>query len=327
MPTFAACLKWAPLRAEVDPLTGAVDVDARFTGVSPADEAALEWALRLAEATGGRVVAISAGPAGAEAILRDALAAGADDALLVEIAPETSSLEVARSLASALAGVDVVCCGDYSLDRGSGSVPAFLAAELGAAQALGLIEARLDEAVDGTAGGSAGGFRVIRRLDQGRREVLAVATPAVLSFEGGLELRRAPLPRVLAARTAAVTHRPRPASLARAVPVTEVGRGPYRPRARVLPPPSGDTRQRVLTLTAALIEHDPPQLVELEPEAAAAAILDQLRLWGQLPGQPEGPPPHEDRDDQVDRLPSPEPAEPAGPAGSAPGADAPATDP
>jgi electron transfer flavoprotein beta subunit len=273
---IAVCLKWVPTRAEVDPLTGAVDVDERFTGVSAADRAALEWALRLAEPTGSDVLVVTAGPPSADGVLRDALAAGAARAVRVDIDPEADSSAVAVAVAPVLDEVAVVCCGDYSLDRGSGSVPAFLAAELGAAQASGLVDA----AADGDPGGA---IRVTRRLDQGRREVLSVGAPAVLSFEGGLELRRASLPRVLTARSAPIEVWSAPPGAIAPGAVTEVSRGPYRPRARVLPPPIGDTRQRVLSLTGALVEHSPPQLVELAPAEAATAIIEQLRTWGYLP--------------------------------------------
>lgn len=269
--TVAACLKWVPVRAEVDPLTGAVVVDPRFSGMSSADRSALEWSLRLADVLDVPVVAVTAGPVDADAVLRDALAAGASEARRVATTADDTSEDVAAALASVLADAEVVCCGDYSLDRGTGSVPAFLAAELGAAQALGLLE--LDP--------GSWPLRVTRRLDQGRREILSVPPPAVLSFEGGRELRRAPLPRVLAARRAVVEVSTAPPRRS-ASPVVEVARGPYRPRARVLPPPQGDARDRVLALTGALVARTPPQLLELEPPEAAAAIVEQLRAWGHL---------------------------------------------
>ena len=75
------------------------------------------------------------------------------------------------------------------MDRGTGSVPAFLAHELGNAQALGLVEVDTGHAVD-----RAVDCACVRRLDGGRREVLDVAAPAVLSVEGSVRrLRRAPL--------------------------------------------------------------------------------------------------------------------------------------
>ena len=284
MTSLAVCLKWVPTRIEVDPITGAAQADARFSGTSAADQSALEWALRLAEGSDDEVVVVTAGPAGADQVLRDAVAAGAGRAVRVDVALDAPSSQVARALASALRGVDLTCCGDYSLDRGTGSVPAFLAGELSAAQALGLVDA---EAAG--PGDPARSLRVTRRLDQGRREILTVTAPAVLSFEGRLELRRAPLRRLLEAAHVAIEVVPGPVVLSGPAVVTEVRRGPYRPRARALPPPAGDTRQRILSLTGALTQQTPPQLLELEPAEAAARILEQLRTWGHLPHRASDP--------------------------------------
>uniref|UniRef100_UPI00191C2F08 hypothetical protein n=1 Tax=Allosalinactinospora lopnorensis TaxID=1352348 RepID=UPI00191C2F08 len=56
-PLIVAALKWAWARSSVDPLTGAARVGPHDAGVSAADYAALEHALRLAERWGGTVVA------------------------------------------------------------------------------------------------------------------------------------------------------------------------------------------------------------------------------------------------------------------------------
>jgi electron transfer flavoprotein beta subunit len=260
-------------------------------GVSPADEAALEIALRLA-GRGGSVdaagpveadstitsssvtVASVAGPA-ADDVLRSAAAVGADRLVRVDqgsgVPPCSAS--VAAMLASVLSEADIVLCGDYSLDRGSGSVPAFLAGELGAAQALGLV------AVDHEP--PAIPLRVVRRLDGGRREVLEVPTPCVLSVEGSIaRLRRAALPDTLASRTATVEVVPSPGPTATIEPVDVE---PYRPRARVMPGPVGDTLDRVRSiLDVGGAEPSHRETVHLEPEAAADRILQQLRDWGHL---------------------------------------------
>ncbi|HET6794341.1 MAG TPA: mycofactocin-associated electron transfer flavoprotein beta subunit, partial [Acidimicrobiales bacterium] len=225
MSFVAAAIKWVDLRARVDPLTGEVATDPLTSSVSDADLAALEWSLRLGEAWGWETVAVTAGPPGAEAVLRTALSAGVDRALRVDMAPDSPSASVAAGLAGALEGAGVVLCGDWSLDRGSGSVPPFLAARLGAAQACGLV---------GLEPGEAGTVVAERRLDGGRRERLRATSPAVLSVEGSTaRLRRAAMPAVLASRSATVevvrgpTGGPRP----------PVGRHrPLRPRPRVLPP-------------------------------------------------------------------------------------------
>jgi electron transfer flavoprotein beta subunit len=271
----AVALKWVDRRPEVDPLTGAVQTDPRTSGTSPADDAALEWGLQAAEAWGGEVLAVTAGPPGADAVLRQSLAAGAGRAVRVDLDPATSSEDVAAGLAPVVADAGLVLCGDWSLDRGSGSVPAYLAAHLGAAQALGCTDLAVDPATPGQ-------VRAERRLDGGRRERVVVPSPGVVSVEGRAgRLRRAPLDGVLRARRQ-VIEVVAPARLGRAPRPLPVRSGPFRPRARALPPPPAglDARQRVLALTGALVERTPPQLVVLEPAAAADRILDQLRAWG-----------------------------------------------
>ena len=274
---IGVCVKQVDLRPEVDPLTGAVaETDARFAGVSAADQAALEIALQLAEAWPAEVVAVTVGPRRADAALRDCLAAGAGRAVRVDLDAGAPSRVVGAALAAQLSDAEVVCCGDWSLDRGSGSVPAFLAEELGAAQALGLV------AVEP---GTSGALDVERRLDQGRRELLRVHTPAVISVEAGsARLRRAGLSGVLAARHAAIEVATPPA--VPPDPVRMVSTAPYRPRARMLNAPSSelDARGRILALTGALSDHEPPRIVTLGPEEAADALLDQLRVWGYLDG-------------------------------------------
>jgi len=132
---IAAVLKWVDLRPDVDPLEGTVRHDDRTSGFSLADAAALECALLLGEAWQLPVAAITAGPPGAQAVLRDAAAFGPRRLVLVTADIDAPSEAIAEALAPLLDGAAVVCCGDYSADRGSGSVPAFLAHQLEAAQA------------------------------------------------------------------------------------------------------------------------------------------------------------------------------------------------
>lgn len=272
-PGVAACLKSVDRRPDVDPLTGAVIHDPRSAGTSDADDAALEWALRIGERWGLPVVAITAGPPDADGVLRSALAAGAGRAIRVPGAPDAPSAAVAAALAAVMPDVALTVCGNWSIDRGSGSVPAFLAAHRGAAQALGLVS--LDPGPD-----AGSGIRADRRLDGGRRERLHVPLPAVISVEGGsARLRRAPLASVVASRSA-------PVEVAPAGPTDAVvpgRRAPLRPRSRSRPAPASTTaRERILELTGALTDPTPPQRLVLEPAAAAGRLIDQLRAWGYL---------------------------------------------
>jgi electron transfer flavoprotein beta subunit len=254
---IAVCWKWV-----------AAEGDERWAGVSDADHAALEVGLQLAAAGGDTVTVVSVGGPGAAAGLREALATGASHAVRVDAPSDLASDAVAAALAGVIAGAAWVVCGDVSTDRGSGSVPAFLAAELGFAQALGLVE---------VAAGAVP-LHVVRRLDGGRRELLAVSASAVLSVEGAVaRLRRASLRAELAAHHAAIEvvagpHGPRD----HADLVT-----PYRPRARAVAAPSGPALARMLQLTDAIgATATTHELVTLEPAAAADRILAALAEWG-----------------------------------------------
>jgi len=275
---IAVCWKWVSLDRERE-------ADRRWSGVSAADEAALEVALTIAETaspetgdsengasgTPCEVTVICLGPAGADDVLRDALAVGADVAKRLDASTELDSQVVAVALAEHLHEHDLVLCGDYSLDRGTGSVPAFIAGELSSAQTLGLLEVHpADQPFDP--------LRVVRRLDGGRREILDVAPPAVLSVEGSAAtLRRASLAASLAARTASVDVARGPHGR---LPESEVH--PYRPRARVLPAPAGGSLDRVRQILDVGGGDVHAELVTLDPPAAASKILDQLREWGYL---------------------------------------------
>lgn len=272
---IAACLKFVDRRPEVDRLSGEVHTDVRSSGLSDADQAALEWALRLGDQWEEEVVALSAGGAEAEAVLHEAMACGATRAIRVDIAASVASSTVAAALAAVCEDARLFVCGDWSLDRGSGAVPAYLAGLAGAAQALGLVSL---EAVE------PGVLRAERRLDGGRRERLLVHTPAVISVEGSsARLRRASLAGALNAKRASVEVQ-QPALTATVVQVPSRS-GPFRPRPRILPPPPSDLspRERVLALTGALVERTPPKRVVMEPEEAADFLLEQLREWGELP--------------------------------------------
>jgi electron transfer flavoprotein beta subunit len=269
----AVALKWVDLRPDVDPLAGTVRHDDRTSGFSLADAAALECALLLGEAWQLPVAAITAGPPGARAVLRDAAALGARRMVLVTADIDAPSEAIAEALAPLLDGAAVVCCGDYSADRGSGSVPAFLAHRLDAAQALGLT---------GLTPRTRGCLIAQRRLDGGRREHLQVTAPAVISVEpGAARLRRAPLSGLLAAREAAievaegaVTHGSR---------VQVMRTASYRPRPKMLPPPHDPLpRARLLALTGALTERIPPRVVRASCDEAADELIGYLKDKGYL---------------------------------------------
>ncbi len=266
---ITVCWKWVSLDRERE-------ADQRWSGVSAADEAALEVALQIAAAGGGDVTVICLGPSSADAVLRDAIAVGASTTIRVDASTELDSRVVAIALAEHAAGSDLVLTGDYSLDRGTGSVPAFLADELSCAQALGLIDVRTSDLTPDRLDTEP--LRVMRRLDGGRREALDVTLPAVLSVEGSVaQLRRASLAASLAARTATVGVVNGPHGR---LPEAEVH--PFRPRARVLPAPEGGSLSRVRQILDVGGGEVHAELLTLDPTAAASKIVEQLRDWGYL---------------------------------------------
>ncbi len=278
---LAVCMKWVDTRPEVDPLTGEVADDRRWFAASRADQAALEVALTIGDqllgadrepgepVTGIDVTVVCAGPPPADEMLREALAAGASRAVRVDLDPGLDAAVVAAAVAPVLSGSDLVVCGDWSIDRGTGSFPAFLAHELGAAQALGCTTVGLAGLV----------VEAERRLDGGRRERVRLVGPGVVSVEGGTELRRAGLRAMLASarspiEVVAAPPGPRPGHVLSAS-------GPFRPRSHEIPAPSDDDpRIRLMTVAAAMVEPKVSQAIHLDPVAAADHLLDRLAEWG-----------------------------------------------
>lgn len=311
-PLAVACLRICDLRPQVDPLTGSIGRDPWGIGLSPADAAALEYVLRVADAWSGRVVAVAVGPASIEPVLVEVSALGAsvvrvsttgtdtdpgaDTEHAYEVELGADEHDLARTIVAALepwGPPAVVVCGDRSADRGTGALPGFLAHQWGAAQALGLVSLE----VEPTRTGTAPHLLAQRRLDGGWREQLRVPLPAVCSVEGaGVRLRRASLAGTLAADSSAVRlERSSPmANPERERPVALVRVGAsrsYRPRTRVLPaPPADDPRIRLLDLTGALTTPDPPTVIGPVGAADAAdELIGFLVRHGYL-----GPPPTAD---------------------------------
>ena len=111
--------------------------------VNEPDAYALEEALRQKEKHGGEVVAITAGPARSQQVLREALAKGADRAIHLEddrfVALDSTN--TARAIAAALEGeqFDLIFTGLQSDDYGAAQTGVLLAEVLGWAHATIII--------------------------------------------------------------------------------------------------------------------------------------------------------------------------------------------
>ena len=163
--------------------------------VSPYDEFAIEEALRIKEAKGGEVVAVTAGPDRAQAALRTAPAMGADSAVHVKDAALEASdaLGTARALAAAirtLVPVDLVLCGQQGVGGDNSQVPAMLAELLDLPQVTVAVKVEVGD-----------GKATVEREVEGGRETWETPLPAVVSAQKGLnEPRYASLKGIMGAK-------------------------------------------------------------------------------------------------------------------------------
>ena len=271
MTFIAVCMKWVSALPEINPLSGEVRLpNARFGGISAADQAALEVALQLGAQRSMPVAVFSVGANQSEPSLYAALAAGAQRAIRIDSGPEVSSADTARVLALTLSDASYVLCGDYSFDRGSGSVPAYLAAELGITQALGVVSLT-PQTHD---------ILVTRRLDGGRREHLRITDRAVISVEGSIaRLRRASLATSLATREVRIQVIPSTISTHQVTSIIK----PFRPRPRTIAQPQGDTAlQRFHSITNVATASTRGEQIELTSVKSAMYILQTLGHWGYI---------------------------------------------
>lgn len=136
------CIKAVPSTTEVkmDPVTNTLVRDGRQSVVNPFDQTALEVAVRLKEQLGGRVCALSMGIPDTERLLRDCLARGADQGLLLSdrAFAGADTLATSYSLSCGLADLtrhgwhtDLVVCGKMAVDGDTAQIGPELACVLG----------------------------------------------------------------------------------------------------------------------------------------------------------------------------------------------------
>jgi len=123
------CVKQVPQTNDVriDPETGVLIREGVPSITNPEDSNALEEALLLREEHGGNIVAITMGPPQAEEALRDALAMGADEAILLcdRAFAGADTLATSYTLGSAIRKLgyfDLILCGTKTLDGNTGQV-------------------------------------------------------------------------------------------------------------------------------------------------------------------------------------------------------------
>jgi electron transfer flavoprotein beta subunit len=177
------CVKMVPdtTQVKIDPVTNTlIRKDVPFI-TNPFDTHAVEEALRIRDKYGARVTVVSMGPPAAESVLRRALSLGADDGVLLcdQAFGGADTLATSKVLAEAIRKldqaepVDLIICGQQTIDGDTAQVGPGIACRLGVSQ-LTLVDeiSKIDQA--------AKTLRVRRRLDH-QRETVEASLPALIT--------------------------------------------------------------------------------------------------------------------------------------------------
>lgn len=173
---IVVCVKQVPDTNEVriDPITGTLIREGVPSIINPDDKNALEEALRLKDETGAHVTVLTMGPPQAESALREALAMGADEAVLLTDRAFGGADTWATSLTLAKAlnklEYDIVFAGRQAIDGDTAQVGPEMAEHLNIPQ-ITYVE-RVD--IEGNE------LKVRRALEDGY-ETLKVKMPCLLT--------------------------------------------------------------------------------------------------------------------------------------------------
>ena len=165
--------------------------------VNPYDEwYALVRALEIKEAGGGQVTIVTVGAAADEAVIRKALAIGADEAVRIDADPKDAyytAIQIAEYAKSN--GFDLILTGKETINYNGSQVGGMIA------EALDLPFVSLAEKLD-----VKGSSLTLEREIAGGVQVVEVSTPAVVSCAKGMAEQRIPNMRgIMAARTKPLT--------------------------------------------------------------------------------------------------------------------------
>ena len=203
---------------------------------SPYDEYALEEGLRLKESKGAEVTTVSVGEDKAKDVLRNSLALGADNAVLLRSSETGDPLAVAKTLAAFAEGkgFDLLLFGNKGFGADNGAVGAMVAELLGVSQANLVTKLEVGE----------GTFRAEREGDGGT-EVVEGSLPTVITAQRGLnEPRYASLKGIMAAKKKTIEEVDG-AAVGLGISVSALTLPPTRPEGRKL---DGDAATQAATL-------------------------------------------------------------------------------
>jgi electron transfer flavoprotein beta subunit len=149
--------------------------------INPLDCVALEAALNLRKREGGKITVLSMGPPQSEEALREAMAYGVDQAiLLTDLAfAGADTLATSHVLSQAISMLDpfpdLILCGKQTTDSDTGHVGPQIAEELDLPQVCAVNEIHLE-----------GNSLVVKRIDDGFLQTIRVNMPALLTVSQDL---------------------------------------------------------------------------------------------------------------------------------------------
>ena len=173
---IVVCIKQVPDTNEVkiDPKTGTLIREGVPSIINPDDKNALEEALVLKDKHGANVTVISMGPPQAEKALREALAMGADEAILItdRAFAGADTLATSNALAGALRKLkyDIIFAGRQAIDGDTAQVGPGIAVHLDIPQITYVEKVEID-----------GSSLKVRRAWEDGYETIQVNTPVLLT--------------------------------------------------------------------------------------------------------------------------------------------------
>lgn len=182
------CIKQVPdsTKISIDPVTKTLQREGVESILNPFDEYALEMALKIKDVHGARVSVISMGPPQAEVIIREAIARGADDGVLLSdrVFAGADTLATAYALTSGIKKLnsrpDLVLFGKQAIDGDTAQVGPGVSEDLDMPLVTYVKELSVSEA---------GEFKAETVMDEST-DVIVGKLPAVMTV-----VKEAPIPR------------------------------------------------------------------------------------------------------------------------------------
>lgn len=188
MPTIIACFKWVVDEAYIRRgASGELDFSAVDYKISDYDRNAIEEAVRLKDAAGGSVIALTVAVPEATKGVKDALSRGADQCYFIadpsfkDMEPAQTAIVLAEVIRSRIGPFDIILCGEGSSDLYAQQVGPRLAENLGIPCFCFVQKVSLE------------GGKIIaeRRVEEGG-EILEATLPALVTVLPDINIPRIP---------------------------------------------------------------------------------------------------------------------------------------